>query len=127
LQMANLFSKRGLPRSRRWSFAALQRLELLAPGIQQAPTDPEFLREGHDVVALVQPVDGHLPKGLRKFAPAFLGHLPPPSCVKCAYSSCLNLGGQSISCTINGSSANREGLWNLSQNQKSIFRTSVDV
>ena len=48
-----------------------------------------------DVVALRQTVHGHLPKGLRKLAHAFLGHLPPPSCAKCANSPCLNLGGQS--------------------------------
>src|SRR5437867_7740919 len=71
------------------------RLELLAPGIQQAPTHPELLRQCHDVLALIQSVHGHLPKGLRKLAHAFLGHLPPPSCVKCANSPCLNLGGQS--------------------------------
>ena len=77
------------------ALTALHRLELLAPGIQQPSMDTQFLRQRHDVVALVQPVHGHLPKGLRKLAHAFLGHLPPPSCVKCAHSSCLNLGGQS--------------------------------
>src|SRR5512134_4005754 len=93
--MANLFPKRRLSRIRGWARTARSRLELLAPGIQQAPTHPKLLRQGHDVLALIQSVHGHLPKGLRKLAHAFLGHLPPPSCVKCANSPCLNLGGQS--------------------------------
>lgn len=40
-----------------------------------------------------QPIDGHLPKGFRKLAHAFLAHLPPPSGAKCANSPYLNLGG----------------------------------
>ena len=59
---------------------------------------PEFLREFHEVLAMVQPVHGHLSKDLWKLAHAFLGHLSPPPCAKCANSPCLNLGGQSISC-----------------------------
>ena len=96
LESTDLFPEGGLARIRRRSFAVLHRLKLLAPCIQQPPTDAEFLRECYDVVALRQPVHGHLPKGLWKLSHAFLGHLPPLSCVKCANSPCLNLGGQSI-------------------------------
>ena len=56
----------------------------------------DLLRQGHDVLALIQSVHGHLPKGLRKLAHAFLGHRAPPPYVKCANSPCLNLGDQSM-------------------------------
>ena len=74
---------------------ALSRLKLFAPRIQQPPTDTELLRECYDVVALRQPVHGHLPKGLWKLAHTFLRHLPPLPNAKCANLPCLNLGGQS--------------------------------
>src|SRR5713101_2242791 len=64
LESADLFPERRLSRMRWRSFAALHRLQLLAPPIQQPSTDAEFLREFHNVLAVVQPVHGHLPKGL---------------------------------------------------------------
>ena len=73
----------------------LQRLELLAPGIEQPPMDPQLFRQLPDIVALIQPVHGHLAKGLWKFSHALLRHLSPPSGAKCAISPCLNLGVQS--------------------------------
>ena|GEM_PF-3674373 len=36
------------------------------------------LREYHNVVTLLQPIDGHLSKGRWKLAHSFLGHWPPP-------------------------------------------------
>ena len=56
---------------------------------------PQFLRQRHNVVALLQAGDGVLLERLWKFAHTFLGHLPPPLGVKCANSPCLNLGVQS--------------------------------
>lgn len=77
--MAQLFPERRLSRIRGWARTARGRLELLTPRIQQPPTDPEFLREFDDVLALIQSVHRHLPKGLRKLPHTFLGHLTPPS------------------------------------------------
>jgi hypothetical protein len=93
LESAHLFPEGGLARILRRSFAALQRLKLLASGIQQSPMDTQFLRQLPDIVALSQPDHGHLPKGRWKLSHAFLRHLPPPPCAKCANSPCLNLGG----------------------------------
>ena len=85
LELADLFPERGFARIRRRS-VALPRLKLFPPRIQQPPTDAEFLREFYDVVALRQPVHGHLPKGLWKLAHAFLRHLPPPPwCQVCQF------------------------------------------
>src|SRR4029077_7833687 len=95
LESADLFPERRLSRIRWRCPTAVQRLQFLAPPIQQPSTDAECLCQLHDVLAVVQPFHGHLPKDPRKLTHAFLGHLPPPSCVKCANSPCLNLGGQS--------------------------------
>src|SRR4026207_1157322 len=47
---------------------------------------PQFLRQRHNVVALLQAGDGVLLERLWKFAHTFLGHLPPPSwCPVCQF------------------------------------------
>ncbi len=56
----------------------LGRLELIAPPIQQPPMDPELSGELHDILALLEPIHGHLPERLRKLAHALFCHLPPP-------------------------------------------------
>jgi hypothetical protein len=63
--------------SREVAGGPFHRLKLLAPRLQQPATDAELLRECHDVVTLLQPVHGHLSKGLWKLSHTFLRHLPP--------------------------------------------------
>jgi hypothetical protein len=69
---------------------------------------PQFLRQRHNVVALLQSGDGVLPERFWKFAHTFLGHLPPPSGAKCANSPCLNLGVQSNSARHSAVTADRK-------------------
>ena len=91
LELADLFPEGGFARIHRRSVALPG--STVPPRIQQPPTDAEFLREFYDVVALRQPIDSHLPKGLWKLAHAFLRHLPPPPwCQVCQFAVSLYRG-----------------------------------
>jgi hypothetical protein len=64
LQMADLLPKFTLSGVRRWSFAVVYRLQLIAPLVQKPPMHAEFLGERDDVLAALQPLDRHLPECL---------------------------------------------------------------
>jgi hypothetical protein len=86
LEAADLFAQGRLtrvPGGR--ALATLRGLELIPPVIQQLSMHAQLLREGDDILTLLQPLYGVLPERLRKLAHASLGHLPPPLGVKCQF------------------------------------------
>jgi hypothetical protein len=64
LQQADLLPQFTLSRVCRWSFAVIDRLQLITPLVQQPPMHAELLGERDDVFAALQPLDRHLPKCL---------------------------------------------------------------
>src|SRR5262249_1982058 len=61
-------------------------LKWTAPPIQQPPMDPELFGELHDILALLQPLHGHLPERLRIPPHSSFGHWPPPHlCPVCQF------------------------------------------
>ena len=70
LELADLFAQRELHAiSVVAATRHLHRLQLIAPLVQQPPMIPKFLRQRHDVVALLQPLHRHLPERHSDTAP----------------------------------------------------------